>query len=150
MSEEYDNSLIIEIKHSLFLGTVWLLLGLGAVLLVMSLSLPYGLRWGVTGVVLIGVTRLVCRHALGCTRHAIGRIKLQASGACAIAQGASRVWRDARVIGWFAHPWLVILRLRMADTGRPRDVLVAWDALPGDRFRELRVWARGLRRPVEV
>ena len=150
MSEKYNNSLIIEIKHSLFLGSVWLLLGLGAVLVIMPLSLPYGIGWGVAGAVLIGVTRLLRLHALGGTRQAIVRIKLQASGACAIVHGASQAWQDARVIGWFVHPWLVILRLHMADTGRPRDVLVAWDALPEDRFRELRVWARGLRRPVEV
>ena len=150
MLKKYDNSLIIEIKHSLFLGSVWLLLGLGAVLAVLPLSLPYGLGWGVAGTVLIGMIRLICLHALGCTGHAIRRMKLEASGACAITHGASQAWQDAHVTGWFVHPWLVILRLRATATGRRREVLVAWDALPEDRLRQLRVWAQGLRRPVEI
>ncbi len=150
MSKRYDKYLIIEIKHSLFLGAVFLFLGLGAVLVVVPLSLPYGLGWWLAGAVLVSLTRLLCRHALGCARHAIHRIKLESSGACAIAHGASHPWQDCRVVGWFVHPWLVILRLQAIDTGRHRDVLVAWDALPEDLFRELRVRANGLRSTAEA
>ena len=148
--EKYDKPLIIEIKHSVFLGSIWLVLGTGAVLLVLPLPLPYGLGWGLAGAVLIGATRLACLHALVCTRYAVRRITLQARGACAIAHGTSHPWQEAVVVGWFVRPWLVILRLRMADTGRRRDVLVAWDALPAERFRQLRVWAHGLRQSKEA
>ncbi len=119
-------------------------------LTVTHLSLPYGIDWGLAGAVLISVVRLICLHVLGCARHAIGRIKLESSGACAAAQDATHPWQDSRVIGWYVQPWLVILRLQATDTGRHRDVLVAWDALPEDLFRELRVRANGLRSTADA
>lgn len=148
MSKKFDNSLIIELKASLFLSSVLLFVGLGAVLLLLPLTLPYGGRLWLGAVVLVALARMLCLHALGCAPQAIRRIKLMSSGACALAAGASP-WRDGEVTGWFVHPWLVILRLRHTAMGRPRTVLVAWDALPAESFRRLRVWANGLRRPME-
>ena len=150
MSKRYDKSLIIEIKHSLFLGTTFLFLGVGAGLVIVPLSLPYGLGWWLAGAVLASLIRLLCLHALVSARHTIRRIKLETSGACAIAYGALHPWQDCRVVGWFVHPRLVILRLQASDTGRHWDVLVAWDALPENLFRELRVRAKGLRSSAEA
>ena len=149
LSKKYDGPLTLEIKPSLFLGSVFVFLGVGAALMAIKLSLPYGLGWCLAGAVLVGMARILCLHVLGCARHAVGCLKLEASDRCAVAHAVHHPWQDCRVVGWYAHPWLVILRLQALDTGRPRDVLVAWDALAQDRFRELRVRAHGLRRPVE-
>jgi hypothetical protein len=150
LSKKYDHSLTVEIKHSLFLGSIFVFLGVGAVLVVATLSLPYGIGWWLAGGVLASLARLLCLHVLGCARHAVCRLKLETSGACAVAHGAHHPWRDCRVVGWFVHPWLVILRLQGTDTGRPQDVLVAWDALPENLFRELRVRVNGLRSTAEA
>lgn len=150
MLRKYDKSLILDIKHSYFLGSVFVFLGVGAVLIMTQLSLPAGMDWVLTGAALISSTRLLCLHALGCSRHAVRRIKLESSGACAVAHDVMDLWQDSRVIGWYVQPWLVILRLQTTEGRGQRAVLVAWDALPQDLFRELRARVYGLRCAVEA
>ena len=145
-----DKHLIIGIKDSLFLASIFVVLGVGAVLVMVPLSLPYGIGFGLAGVVLVSSFHWLCLHALGCSRNAIRRLKLESSGACAMAHGATDPWQDGRVVGWFVQPWLVMLRVQAAESGRQWDVLVAWDAVPENLFRELRVLAYGLRRAVEA
>lgn len=150
MLRKYDKSLILDIKHSYFLGSVFVLLGVGAAFIVTQLSLPDGMDWALAGALLISSARLLYLHVLGCSRHAVRRIKLESSGACAVARDATGPWQDSRVIGWYVQPWLVILRLQTTEGHGQRAVLVVWDALPPDLFRELRARVYGLRRAVEV
>ncbi len=150
MLRRYDKSLVIVIKHSYFLGYVFGFSGVGAVWVLTCLSLPYAIDWGLAAVILVSLARLLCLHVLGCARNAIRWIKLESSDVCTIAHDLNHPWQDCRVVGWFVHPWLVILRLQEDNARRPRAVLVAWDALPEDLFRELRVRVLGLRRPVEA
>ncbi len=148
MLRKYDKSLILDIKHSYFLGSVFVFLGVGALLIVSQLSLPAGMDWALAGAAITSTARQLCQHVLGCSRRAVRRIKLESSGACAVVHDAIDSWQDSRVIGWYVQPWLVILRLQADEGGGQRAVLVAWDAVPQDLFRELRVRVYGLRRAV--
>ena len=123
---------------------------MGAVLVAATLSLPYGIGRLLAAAGLVSLVHLVCQHALGCAPRAIHRLKLESSGVCAVTDGTSPAWQETRVVGWFVHPWLVILRLRGSVSGRRRDILVAWDALPENQFRELRARVYGLEGAVQA
>lgn len=150
MSKKSDNVLIIDIKVSLFLTAVFLVSGVGGVLILSQLSLPGGLNWLLAAAVLVSLYRLLCLHALRSARRAVRCLKLDAAGGCAMGDGGSDEWRECRVVELFVHPRLVILRLHDVARARRCDVLVPWDAVEENRFRELRVHAQLLRQPADA
>ena len=150
MSEKYNKILKIKIKVSFFLGCVLLVTGLGALLLLWYTPLPNGIGWVLAAALLISLYRQLCRHALRCDRRSIVGLELDTAGRGAVCYADATEWFACRVTESYVHPRVVILRLHAEAPVRRFSVVVAWDAVAAEVFRELRVCVNLLQYPADV
>ena len=113
--------------------------------------LPGGLGWVLTIALLISLYRQLCRHALRCDRRSIVGLELDTAGRGAVCYADASEWFACSVIESYVHPRVVILRLQAEASMRHFSVVVVvWDAVAAEVFRELRVCVNLLRYPVDV
>ena len=150
MSEKYNKILKIKIKVSFFLAAILLATGLGALLLLWYTPLPNGLDWVLTAALLISLYRQLCRHALRCDRRSIVGLELDTTGRSAVCYAGATEWFTCSVTEVYVHPRVVILRLHAQAPARYFSVVVAWDAVAAEAFRELRVCVNLLQYPADA
>ena len=150
MSEKYNKILKIKIKVSFFLGVILLVTGLGALLLLWYMPLPSGLAWLFAGALLVSLYQQLCRHALRCHRRSVVGLELDVAGGCAVCYAGAPEWFACSVTETYVHPRVVILCLQGEAPVRRFSVVMAWDAVPAEAFRELRVCVNLLRNPADA
>ena len=150
MSEKFNKVLKIKIKVSFFLVAILLATGLGALLVLWYTPLPSGGYWALTAVLLISLYQQLYRHALRWDRHSIVGLELDATGRCAVYYAGATEWFACSVVEAYVHPRVVILRVRSEAPARHFSVVVAWDAVAAEAFRELRVCVNLLQHPADA
>lgn len=124
--------------------------GLGALILLWYTPLPSGVGWVLTIALLISLYRQLCRHALRCDRRSIVGLELDAAGRGAVCYADASEWFACSVTESYVHPRVVILRLQAEAPMRHFSVVVAWDAVAAEAFRELRVCVNLLHHSVDA
>lgn len=150
MSEKYNKILRIKIKVSFFLVAILLATGFGALLLLWHTPLPSGLRWALAAALLLSLYRQLCRHALRCDRRSVVGLELDTAGHGAVCYAGATEWFACSVAETYVHPRIVILRLHTEAPVHHFSVVVAWDAVAAEAFRELRVCVNLLRNPADA
>lgn len=140
MSEKSDNTLILEVKVSVYLVTGLTGLHIGAIGLLLYIPIPMILRLGLVGLVGVSLAWSLWRVAGLGGRQRLRRLRIDAGEnvALGLGEGDERVWMDCRPVECFVHPWLMILRLRCDGRRRPVRVVLGRDALAPPDSRRLR------------
>ena len=127
-----------------------LVTGFGALLLLWHTPLPSGLAWVLAAALLISLYRQLYRHALRWDRRSIVGLELDTTGRCAVYYAGATEWFACYVTEAYVHPRVVILRVHTEAPVRHFSVVVAWDAVAAEAFRELRVCVNLLQYPADA
>lgn len=139
---KYDNSLILNIKDSRSLIAILVMQHLGAAVLLLATPLPWFVRVALWVTLAVSGYRSVVRHGLRRGAGAIVGLRLNADDACEIQFAGIDAWHSCRLVDSWVHPWVVIARLRYDPRGLSVGVVIPWDAVDPELFRQLRIRLR--------
>jgi toxin CptA len=114
---------------------------LGAVVLSLTLPLPWSIRIGMSLLVTLAAVHAIRLYALQRAPRSILGLEVNAQGQLYYADALGVA--PAELLGSStATPWLTVLNLRVAETYFPRHVILLPDTADTDALRRLRVWLR--------
>lgn len=105
------------------------------------LVLPQALKLAMGVVVLSSLCRAIYTRVLLRGPRAIRAIVWGVCGDMVVRDGADREYQAQAAFDSFAHPWAIVLNLRLNDSSR-RTLVLLPDSVPKDVFRQLRVRLR--------
>ncbi len=132
----------LVLRPSRFLAALLLLLHIAALLGLLPIRLPLGLKLILAAVVAASGVVSLRRHALRVAGISVRELILKADGAVEGTQGDGSRFEAKVSLQSTIWPWLIVLLLERPGSPRLRPLVVLPDALPAEELRILRSWLR--------
>jgi len=142
LSEKSYSKLIINIKVSYLALALLSTVHLGAGLLLLAVPLPPPVRIVFWLALMASLILSARRHGWRAGTGAVTGLELDGDGRCALRYAQARDWCEGGVIRAVAHPWTVLLTLRLHGRRWPVSLWIPADAVDADAFRRLRARLR--------
>ena len=134
-----DNKLILNLKISWAASALLLALHMGALLIAATAPLFWAVRLVLSGLIVVSLYHSLLRYVLHKGRRAICRAELDEAGEWYLDLGNDQLVGPCSVKGYYAKPWLVIVRFAYPGIRLPVSLVVSPDAVAPSDFKNLRV-----------
>lgn len=82
------------------------------------------------------------RDTLICFSASVHSLELQNSQECKVSQRNHKVYETKILKNSFISPWFIILNLQKKETNQKQRIIVFFDMVPANAWREVRIWLR--------
>jgi hypothetical protein len=121
------------------LGSILAAAHAGALVIGVSMPLHWAARLTLLGLISINLYHSVRRYALHKGERAIHWAELEGDGNWHLGLANADTLGPCSVKGYYAKPWLIIIRLACRGTRSPLSLVVAPDVVDPETFKNLRV-----------
>jgi hypothetical protein len=139
LSINFDNRLILNLKKSRLVSGALAALHVGAAVIAATVPLPWGLRSILLGLIVASLYRSLMHYALHKGEKTVSWAQLEGDGEWRLVLGNGKALGPCSLKGYYAKPWLIIVRLAYPGKRLPLSLVVAPDAIDPDTFKNLRV-----------
>jgi hypothetical protein len=142
----FDKTLILNLNTSWFLAAILLGLHAGALAIVVTVPVPWGVRAAVAVLVGLSAYGTIRQIALRQGQGAVQAVELDHSGDWRLSVGGRDTLGPCRVLACYVHPWIVVVQLRCRGRRLPVGLVLTADAVDREQLRALRVRLGGQHR----
>jgi hypothetical protein len=139
LSINFDNKLILNLKGSWLVGGALVTLHIGALFIAVILPFSWVLRLALVAAIGISLHSSLMRYAWHKGRHAIRWAEVDADGEWHLGSADAEALGPCTLKGYYAQPWLIIVRLACAERRLAVNLVLAPDAVDSELFRSLRI-----------